>query len=65
VKSIQVTDVVEEIILAGVVEGNVHRKWFKKSVQNEMAKKTTAQDMAFAQSYQDVGNNKKVWTSLR
>jgi hypothetical protein len=65
VKSLQVPDVGEEIILAGVVESNVHRKWFKKSVQNEIAKKTTTQDMAFALRCQDVGNSKRGWISFR
>jgi hypothetical protein len=65
VKSLKVPDMVEEITLAGVVEGNVHRHWFTKSVQNELAKKTMVQDMAFSWRRHDVGNNRKNWTSSR
>jgi hypothetical protein len=35
VKSLQVPDVVEEIILAGVVEGNVHREWLKNQFRTK------------------------------
>ena len=62
----------QEIFPAGVVDGkvppasteNTRKEWFKKSEQNESAKKATAQDMAFVVKRQDDGNTKEGWTSF-